>query len=250
MDQKNAHPLYQELPDVVLQGLQSSGSGSSAVLDPKAAARDFITLHSKKEIDKEALERHAVNCFILKPTWKKFAKKPFVHPQAKKSKYQKEKTHKKCLSGQAKRRLGLHMVNPTNKVYADFIPFYELWLEYAMNLLGIEHFTMDNWSGSYEDSRTATVQNKFKKIEFFGSKLSVTRSKCPSLVGATGIVIKETKSTFTIICEDNNVKVLPKVHSEFKFVIGDIDFTILGSHLYQRPVERARHNFKKHSLWL
>lgn len=34
----------------------------------------------------------------------------------------------------------------------------------------------------------------------------VTRSKCPSYIGAKGIVVQETKNTFQIICEEDKLK--------------------------------------------
>ena len=36
--------------------------------------------------------------------------------------------------------------------------------------------------------------------------MTVARSKCPSLVGFTGIVVQETKNTFNIITKDDQMK--------------------------------------------
>lgn len=184
------------------------------------------------------------------PKYSKFKKTEHFHPQQELLKYAPTRVSRGGLSGQKKRRLGLHLVNPKGKTYATFVPFHVMWQEYATKLLGIRHFISEGWQGALDDTRTTTMQNKFKKIEFFGSCFEITRSTCPSLVGATGIVIKETKNTFTIINQENKVKVIPKLHSEFRFTVDGAQFTILGNHLHQRSVERARHIFKKHCLWL
>lgn len=44
------------------------------------------------------------------------------------------------------------------------------------------------------------------KADFHGAKLIVTRSKCPSLVGVSGIVAMDTKQTFKVLGEDNKIR--------------------------------------------
>ena len=44
------------------------------------------------------------------------------------------------------------------------------------------------------------------KADFHGAKISIDRSKCPSLVGVTGIVIQDTKNTFRICGMDNIIR--------------------------------------------
>ena len=44
------------------------------------------------------------------------------------------------------------------------------------------------------------------------SDLLVTRSKCPSNVGTTGIMIQETEGTFQIVTRDNKLKGSPALH--------------------------------------
>ncbi|KAM0756478.1 hypothetical protein T439DRAFT_321178 [Meredithblackwellia eburnea MCA 4105] len=61
------------------------------------------------------------------------------------------------------------------------------------------------------------IQTKLLKAEFVGCKLTVKRSKNPSLAGLTGIVLQETQGTFKIVTPTSQLKVLPKPGSVFTF---------------------------------
>lgn len=124
------------------------------------------------------------------------------------------------------------------------------WKKYAQELLGVDYFLANGWEGGDRDSKTETLQNRVRKIDYFGCFMRVTKSRCSEYIGMQGIVLRETKNTFMMICPDDTVKIIPKLHSEFSFVVGRAGFSILGNHLHQRSVERAKHNFKKLSLWL
>ena len=52
------------------------------------------------------------------------------------------------------------------------------------------------------------LYQKIAKADYHGCLLMVTRSKCPSYIGAKGIVVLETKNTFQIICEDDKLKII------------------------------------------
>lgn len=157
---------------------------------------------------------------------------------------------KKRLTGQERRDLGLHRVDRFNKTFKMFLPIYDLWKSYAQELLHISHFIESGWKGDARDSKTETLQNRVRKIDYFGCFLRVTRSRCSDYIGTQGIVIRETKNTFVMVCPDNSVKTIPKMHSEFSFVVEGVGFSIMGNHLHQRPAARAKHNFKKLCLWL
>ena len=112
------------------------------------------------------------------------------------------------------------------------------------------------------------LYQKIAKADYHGCLLMVTRSKCPSYIGAKGIVVLETKNTFQIICEDDKLKsinflkfirqfeifnvihvfffgaVIPKRDSVFMFTISRWTFTLFGNHMNIRPSERASRKFK------
>lgn len=50
------------------------------------------------------------------------------------------------------------------------------------------------------------AQERLLKADFHGSCLTIQRSKCPSYVGVSGIVLQETRNTFKIITQEDQVK--------------------------------------------
>ena len=70
------------------------------------------------------------------------------------------------------------------------------------------------------------------------------RSRCPSLVGVSGIVLHETENTVVLMCNDDHERTVPKRNSVFALRHGESLVTIHGSHICFRASERARHKFK------
>ena len=157
---------------------------------------------------------------------------------------------KRKLSSKEKRKLGLNKLDKKNKTFEMFLPLNEMWKTYAETLLDVDKLLKSNWKCEASDSKTENLQMKLKKIDYTGCFIRVTKSKCSNYIGLIGIVMKETKSTFCIITPKNEVKIISKIHSEFSFVVSGIGFSVLGNHLCQRPVDRSKHGFKKHCLWL
>lgn len=50
------------------------------------------------------------------------------------------------------------------------------------------------------------LYERIAKADYHGCLLMVTRSKCPAYIGSKGIVVLETKNTFQIICEDDELR--------------------------------------------
>lgn len=61
--------------------------------------------------------------------------------------------------------------------------------------------------------------------DFHGAKLKVVRSRCLSRVALKGIVIRDTKFTFEVITEKNEVKIVPKEYTVFQFEVPLVDET-------------------------
>ncbi|XP_046460161.1 ribonuclease P protein subunit p29-like [Daphnia pulex] len=147
-----------------------------------------------------------------------------------------KRTKKKLLTSIEKRKLGLHKLPKTGIKYASLAPLHQLWVEYMENNLNLEiSATGANKDGLYQ---------KIAKADYHGCLLMVTRSKCPSYIGAKGIVVQETKNTFQIICEEDKLKIIPKRDSVFTFNISRWTFTLFGNHMNIRPSERASRKFK------
>nr|SVE74527.1 EOG090X0GV5 [Daphnia barbata] len=146
------------------------------------------------------------------------------------------RSQRKVLTSVEKRRLGLHKLPKTGLKYRSCAPLHQLWVEYMENFLELENST----AGANKD----LLYQRIAKADYHGCLLMVTRSKCPSYIGAKGIVVLETKNTFQIICDDNQLRILPKRDSVFTFSISRWTFTLFGNHMNIRPSERAARKFK------
>uniref|UniRef100_M3Y9S4 Ribonuclease P protein subunit p29 n=1 Tax=Mustela putorius furo TaxID=9669 RepID=M3Y9S4_MUSPF len=73
---------------------------------------------------------------------------------------------------------------------------------------------------------------------------AVTKSKCPSYVGVTGILLQETKHVFKILPKEDRLKVIPKLNCVFAVQIDGFIFYIYGSKFQLRSSERSAKKFK------
>ncbi|KAH8976982.1 RNase P/MRP, p29 subunit [Lactarius akahatsu] len=113
-----------------------------------------------------------------------------------------------------------------------FVPLHRLWLGYMSELLGLAApppTTLLQVDPSAMP-QAAGMHAKLVKADFHGSIVTgkrqihriygkVRRSKNPSLVGASGIVIQETENTFKVVTQKDRLKVLPKQGSVFVFAV-------------------------------
>ena len=119
--------------------------------------------------------------------------------------------------------------------FKDYEPLHILWQGYISDLLRLDGSTAAADTG---------IQIKLSKADFHGARLSVVRSKCPSLVGAGGIVVKETENTFVMITLADRLITIPKAHSVFLMSAGPLQCTIYGDHFCFRASERVVRKFK------
>lgn len=156
----------------------------------------------------------------------------------KKKKFEKMKLTKKTLTSKEKKKLKIFEIKPEEQNFHNFIPMYQLWLQYMKDLI---HF------GNVNSSNLPSVQMKILKADYHGCLLTVCQSKCPSFVGTTGIVVMETKNTFKVITKNDKLKCIPKRNSIFCFQLGDYCYTLYGNHLQVRASERTHRRFKTKS---
>ncbi|XP_068385052.1 ribonuclease P protein subunit p29 isoform X2 [Eschrichtius robustus] len=88
------------------------------------------------------------------------------------------------------------------------------------------------------------IQAKLLKADLHGAIVSVTKSKCPSYVGVTGILLQETKHIFKIITKEDRLKVIPKLNCVFTVEIDGFISYIYGSKFQLRSSERSAKKFK------
>jgi len=167
----------------------------------------------------------------------------------------KKKRKPQPLTAAEKRATGLHAIPKEQQKYAIFEPLHRLWIGYMHEILGPGRPV------------TGTVAAKLASADYHGALVEVSRSRCASRVGVKGIVVKDTKFTFEVITEANEMKVLPKEHTVFRFEVPEplteekmdedheeketrksLAFEIHGDQFQHRAVDRANKKFKQHFL--
>ncbi|CAL8404470.1 unnamed protein product [Boreogadus saida] len=144
------------------------------------------------------------------------------------------KRKSKALSAGEKRRLKVFDIKPEHQRYELFLPLNNLWKQYILSIC----------NGLRRSSNPQLIQQKLLKADFHGAILTVVRSKCPSYVGATGILVQEFKHIFKIITKEDRLKVIPKKNSVFAVEVNGFVSHIYGSKFQYRASERSVKKFK------
>ncbi|GAB1599254.1 ribonuclease P protein subunit p29-like [Argonauta hians] len=147
----------------------------------------------------------------------------------------KSKHHKKTLSSKQKKELKIFHIEPEVQKFQHFIPLHKLWKQYMKTLVQFGNVNVNN---------LAAVHLKVLKADYHGCYLTVSKSKCPSYVGTSGIVIMESKNIFKIITKDDKLKRVPKKNSIFSFSLEGYCFTLYGNHMKVKSSERSHRKFK------
>lgn len=140
----------------------------------------------------------------------------------------------KGLSAVEKRTLKVFDIKPEQQRYELFLPLHNLWKQYIVSIC----------NGLKPWSNPQLVQNKLLKADFHGAILTVVRSKCPTYVGTTGILVQEFKHIFKIITKEDRLKVIPKKNSVFAVEVNGFVSHIYGSKFEYRASERSVKKFK------
>lgn len=164
------------------------------------------------------------------------------------NKPQKLKRHKKRLSRKEFKDLGLFSLPRKTLKYEDYLQLNALWNSYMEQQLGaggtIQLINKFDPTHPQYDQLSSLIH----KSDFHGARLKVTCSKCASLVGHKGIVLLESKFTFSIISKDNVLRIIPKSDSIFEMKWGKARFTVFGKHLCYKSGDRTSRKTKKISL--
>ncbi|KAI7230731.1 RNase P/MRP, p29 subunit [Hortaea werneckii] len=181
-----------------------------------------------------------------------------------KAKSQRSSTKPKPLSAKQKRRLGLYDIPASQRKYAIYAPLHRMWCAYIREILGLGR----DGKRTFVDANSAGPV--LVSADYHGALLEVTRSRCLSRVGTKGIVVKDTKFTFEVVTMRDEMKVLPKEHTVFRFEVpfedgeeektgeGDgvvknedekrkpLVFEIQGGQFENRAPDRANKKFRAH----
>ena len=105
----------------------------------------------------------------------------------------------KPLSAKERHISGVYDIPENSRKYELYLPLHEMWLGYMREILGLKEgesaFVTANSSGS-----------KLASADYHGAKIMVVKSRCSSMVGLAGIVVRDTKFTFQCITEQNALK--------------------------------------------
>lgn len=105
----------------------------------------------------------------------------------------------KPLSAKEKRKTGIYDVPDDAKKHESYKPLHQMWVGYMWEILGMKE-------GEPCFVTAQSAGSKLASADYHGAQLAVTRSKCAGMVGLEGIVVKDTKFTFQVITEKNELK--------------------------------------------
>lgn len=158
----------------------------------------------------------------------------------KRKRFQLTRGKRKTLTAREKRELKLFEIQPEQQRYDMYVPLHELWNDYIRDLLKLDKAT---------ERSNPTLEERLLRADYHGSIITVTRAKCPSLVGACGIVLQETKNTLKIIAKDDRVKTIPKQNTVFTIEIDGYVITIYGNNFRYKTTDRSSRRFRtRHTI--
>jgi ribonuclease P protein subunit POP4 len=215
--------------------------------DPNIAISLLSRAHSPDSTTRIFTEKIKQRPLHLKPTTPNAQQHRRLERQRKLS-LRKKKLKPKPLSAREKRKLCIYDIPKSAQKYSIYEPLHKMWLGYIHEVLG--------------DSRpvsTATAA-KICAADFHGAEVEVVRSRCVSRVGVRGIVVKDSKSVFEVVTRRDEVKIIPKEHTIFRFTVPplegkngeelqkDLVFELHGDQFEYRAADRANRKFKTHFL--
>jgi ribonuclease P protein subunit POP4 len=169
------------------------------------------------------------------------------------------------LSAREKRALSVYDIPKEEQKWAVYQPLRRLWRGYIAEVLGE--------GGAPSVAGGGAALARLASADFHGAVLEVVRSRCVGRVGLKGIVVRDSKFAFTIVTERDEVKLVPKEHTIFRFEapfparpsekqdeegvtpLGteparkkDLVFELHGDQFQHRAPDRANKKFKTHFL--
>ncbi|XP_069724710.1 ribonuclease P protein subunit p29 [Phaenicophaeus curvirostris] len=209
--------LYRRLSAAETGGLRLQPQGAEE-------ARAFVSAFLKRSMPKKGEE--AIQDVLTRKAV------VLEHYSKKKAKPRRRKA--KGFTAKQRRELRLFEIEPEQQRYAIFLPLHELWKQYIRDLC----------HGLRPDTQPHVVQSKLLKADLHGAIVTVAKSKCPSYIGITGIILQEFKHVFKIITKEDKLKVVPKLNNVFSLEIDGFVSYIYGSKFQLRASERSAKKFK------
>lgn len=105
----------------------------------------------------------------------------------------------KPLSAKEKRISGIYDIPKEQQKYDIYVPLHKMWVEYMWEVLGLKEGQKNYVTAQSAGSLLASA-------DYHGAELTVVRSRCVGMVGLRGIVVRDTKFTFQVITNKNELK--------------------------------------------
>jgi ribonuclease P protein subunit POP4 len=185
----------------------------------------------------------------------------------------RKKLKPRPLSAREKRALGVYDIPKAEQKWCIYEPLHGLWRGYVAEVIALGDGRSSFIGGSGGNATGALA--KLASADFHGALLEVVRSRCVSRVGLRGIVVRDSKFAFVLITKRDEVKVVPKEHTMFRFEVPlpsstellgmsgkkggagevvastkekNLVFELHGDQFQYRATDRANKKFKAHFL--
>ncbi|EKX74253.1 conserved hypothetical protein [Theileria equi strain WA] len=133
------------------------------------------------------------------------------------------------LSNKASKATGLLSLKDTIP-YESATKLHELWLEYAKGIIGTNNHL--------------NACKSLALLDLQGAKVDIIKSSCPTYVGISGIIIRETQNGFNIVNQLSQLKFVLKKQTVFQIRLGDWTFFVHGQHIVATPSQRSKKKLK------
>ncbi|TLD32420.1 putative ribonuclease p complex subunit pop4 protein [Venturia nashicola] len=127
------------------------------------------------------------------------------------------------LSSKQKRALQVYAIPKSQQKWSIFEPIWNMWCGYIREILGLNSETQYNTKGASRWIDAKSAGPLLAGADFHGAMIKVVRSRCEGRVGLEGIVIRDTKFTFEIVTKGDELKILPKEYTVFRFEVPLVD---------------------------
>ena len=118
-----------------------------------------------------------------------------------------KRKRKKTLNSSQRKSFGLFSIPKEMQKFNLYLEIHELWKEYISDLLkGIENDLL--------------ISNKLVKAELVGCFITIVESKNPTIVGISGILIRESLNMFYLLSKLDKLYKIAKTNTIFTIVIG------------------------------
>ena len=176
------------------------------------------------------------------------------HIRLRKKSYYLNHQRPRPLSAKEKRQLGVHDLRPQEIKYGIYAGLHKMWIGYMWEVLKIAVDGVIGW----DIGKSITAQSHgslLASADFHGAKIEVAKCGCLGRIGMKGIVVRDTKFTFVIVTERDEVRTLPKRDTIFRYEVPLPDekeeaagrslvFELHGNQFETRPADRANKKFK------